>query len=28
SLMSAYGEFEEWKRPLQQDISPSSKAAQ
>ncbi|HGL6542026.1 TPA: LuxR C-terminal-related transcriptional regulator [Enterobacter hormaechei] len=28
SLMSAYGEFEEWKRPLQQDISPSSEAAQ
>ena len=28
SLMSAYGEFEEWKRPQQQDISPSSKAAQ
>ncbi|EMG7850976.1 response regulator transcription factor [Enterobacter hormaechei] len=28
SLMSAYGEFEEWKRPLQQNISPSSKAAQ
>ncbi|HDR2755579.1 MULTISPECIES: LuxR C-terminal-related transcriptional regulator [Enterobacter] len=28
SLMSAYGEFEEWKRPLQQDISPSSKIAQ
>ncbi|HDR2160680.1 TPA: response regulator transcription factor [Enterobacter cancerogenus] len=28
SLMSAYGEFEEWKRPLQQDISPSLKIAQ
>lgn len=27
SLMSAYGEFEEWKRPQQQDISPSSKIA-
>jgi Response regulator containing a CheY-like receiver domain and an HTH DNA-binding domain len=28
SLMSAYGEFEEWKKPLQQDISPSLKIAQ
>lgn len=28
SLMSAYGEYEEWKRPLQQDISLSSKIAQ
>ena len=28
SLMSAYGEFDEWKRPLQQDISPSLKIAQ
>lgn len=28
SLMSAYGEFEEWKRPLQQDILPSLKIAQ
>lgn len=27
SLMSAYGDFDEWKRPLQQDISPSSKIA-
>ena len=27
SLMSAYGEFEEWKKPIQQDISPSSKIA-
>lgn len=27
SLMSAYGEFEEWKRPIQQGISPSSKIA-
>lgn len=28
SLMSAYGEYEEWKRPLQQNISLSSKIAQ
>ncbi|MCS5452565.1 LuxR C-terminal-related transcriptional regulator [Enterobacter huaxiensis] len=28
SLMSAYGDFDEWKRPLQQDISPSLKIAQ
>jgi DNA-binding NarL/FixJ family response regulator len=28
SLLSAYGEYEEWKRPLQQDISPSLKTAQ
>ena len=27
SLISAYGEFEEWKKPIQQDISPSSKIA-
>lgn len=27
SLLSAYGEFEEWKKPIQQDISPSSKIA-
>lgn len=27
SLMSAYGEFEEWKKPIQQGISPSSKIA-
>ncbi|MGX5101808.1 helix-turn-helix transcriptional regulator [Enterobacter cloacae] len=27
SLMSAYGEFEEWKKPIQQDTSPSSKIA-
>ncbi|HGG8987055.1 TPA: LuxR C-terminal-related transcriptional regulator [Enterobacter asburiae] len=27
NLMSAYGEFEEWKKPIQQDISPSSKIA-
>ena len=26
-LMSAYGEYEEWKKPIQQDISPSLKAA-
>jgi Response regulator containing a CheY-like receiver domain and an HTH DNA-binding domain len=28
NLMSAYGEFEEWKKPQQQDISPSLKIAQ
>ncbi|QLR45437.1 response regulator transcription factor [Enterobacter sp. RHBSTW-00994] len=28
SLISAYGEFEEWKRPLHQDILQSSKIAQ
>jgi DNA-binding NarL/FixJ family response regulator len=27
NLMSAYGEFEEWKKPIQHDISPSSKIA-
>lgn len=27
SLMSAYGEFEEWIKPVQQDILPSSKIA-
>ncbi|MEH0886561.1 LuxR C-terminal-related transcriptional regulator [Enterobacter sp. UNJFSC 003] len=28
NLMSAYGEYEEWKRPIQKDISPSSKIVQ
>ncbi|MEG5996280.1 helix-turn-helix domain-containing protein, partial [Enterobacter ludwigii] len=27
SLMSAYGEFEEWIKPVQQDILPSLKIA-
>jgi DNA-binding NarL/FixJ family response regulator len=28
NVMSAYGEYEEWKRPTPHDISPSSKIAQ
>ncbi|MDV0593903.1 MULTISPECIES: response regulator transcription factor [unclassified Enterobacter] len=28
SLISAYGEFEEWKKPIQQDTSPLSKIVQ